>query len=76
VRFIPPSRSIRRNAQRSLLRPPRLQLSEWIETPCGCREIKPNEEKRAVLNGVEAELRRIIGKPPVKAVDPKLRLAA
>jgi hypothetical protein len=29
--------------------------------------------KRAVLNGVAAELRRIIGKP---TSDPKLRLAA
>jgi hypothetical protein len=30
------------------------------------------KEKRAVLDGVAAELRRIIGKPLVKAVDPKL----
>jgi hypothetical protein len=34
------------------------------------------KEKRAVLDGVAAELRRIIGELPVKAVDPKLRLAA
>jgi len=35
------------------------------------------KEKRAVLDGVAAELRRIIGKPAVKAVDPdELRLAA
>jgi len=34
------------------------------------------EEKRAVLDGVAAELRRIIGQPAMKAVDPKLRLAA
>ena len=37
---------------------------------------KRMKEKRAVLDGVAAELRRIIGKPPAKAVDPKLRLAA
>jgi integrase len=37
---------------------------------------KRMKEKRAVLDGVAAELRRIIGKPPVKAVDPKLQLAA
>jgi integrase len=37
---------------------------------------KRMKEKRAVLDGVAAELRRIIGEPPVKAVDPKLRLAA
>jgi hypothetical protein len=29
-----------------------------------------------VLDGVAAELRRIIGEHAVKAVDPKLRLAA
>jgi hypothetical protein len=29
-----------------------------------------------VLDGVAAELRRIISKHPVKAADPKLRLAA
>ncbi|WP_245266277.1 hypothetical protein [Bradyrhizobium sp. WSM1743] len=34
------------------------------------------KEKRAVLNGVAAELRRNIGEPPVKAIDPKLRLVA
>ncbi|MGY4175796.1 hypothetical protein ACVIHH_001087 [Bradyrhizobium sp. USDA 4518] len=34
------------------------------------------QQKRAVLDGVAAELRRIIGKSAVKAVDPKLRLAA
>jgi hypothetical protein len=34
------------------------------------------KEKRAVLDGVAAELRRIVGKHPVKAPDPKLRLAA
>jgi integrase len=37
---------------------------------------KRMKEKRAVLDGVAAELRRIIGKSPVKAVDTKLRLAA
>ncbi|WP_245332182.1 hypothetical protein [Bradyrhizobium sp. NAS80.1] len=37
---------------------------------------KRMKEKRAVLDGVAAELRRIIGKAPVTAVDPKLRLAA
>jgi integrase len=37
---------------------------------------KRMKEKRAVLDGVAAELWRIIGKSPVKAVDPKLRLAA
>jgi integrase len=37
---------------------------------------KRMKEKRAVLDGVAAELRRIIGELPVKAVDPKLRLAA
>jgi integrase len=37
---------------------------------------KRMKEKRAVLDGVAAELRRIIGKHPVKAADPKLRLAA
>jgi hypothetical protein len=34
------------------------------------------KEKRAVLDGFAAELRRIIGEPAAKAVDPKLRLAA
>jgi hypothetical protein len=33
------------------------------------------QQKRAVLDGVAAELRRIIGEP-VKAVDRKLGLAA
>jgi hypothetical protein len=37
---------------------------------------KRMKEKRAVLDAVAAELRRIIGKSPVKVVDPKLRLAA
>jgi len=37
---------------------------------------KRMKEKRAVLDGVAAELRRIIGEPPVKAIDPKPRLAA
>jgi hypothetical protein len=37
---------------------------------------KRMQQKRAVLDGVAAELRRIVGEPPVKAVDPKLRLAA
>ena len=38
---------------------------------------KRMKEKRAVLDGVAAELRRIIGKPAVKAVDAdELRLAA
>jgi integrase len=37
---------------------------------------KRMKEKRAVLDGVAAELRRIIGKPEVKAVDRELRLAA
>ncbi len=37
---------------------------------------KRMKEKRAVLDGVAAELRRIIGKPPVEAADPKLRIAA
>jgi integrase len=37
---------------------------------------KRMKEKRAVLDGVAAELRRIISKHPVKAADPKLRLAA
>ena len=34
------------------------------------------KEKRAVLDGIAAELRRTIGKPAVKAVDQELRLAA
>jgi integrase len=33
-------------------------------------------QKRAVLDGIAAELRRIIDQPPVTAVEPKLRLAA
>jgi integrase len=37
---------------------------------------KRMKEKRAVLDGVATELRRIIGEPQVKAADPKLRLAA
>jgi integrase len=37
---------------------------------------KRMKEKRAVLDGVAAELRRITGKHPVKVSDPKLRLAA
>ena len=37
---------------------------------------KRMKEKRAVLDGVAAELLRIIGKPVVKANDLKLRLAA
>ena len=38
---------------------------------------KRMKEKRAVLDGVAAELRRIIGKPPAKAVEPdRLRLVA
>jgi integrase len=38
---------------------------------------KRMKEKRAVLDGVAAELRRIIGKPPVKAVElDRLRLVA
>ena len=36
---------------------------------------KRMKEKRAVLDGVAAELRRIIGEP-AKAVDRKMRLAA
>jgi integrase len=36
---------------------------------------KRMKEKRAVLDGIALELRRIIGEP-VKAVEPKLRLAA
>jgi len=35
------------------------------------------KEKRAVLDGVAAELRRIVGRPAMKAVDQiELRLAA
>jgi hypothetical protein len=41
-----------------------------------CNHSKRMKEKRAVLDGVAAELRRIIGEPAVRAVDPKLRLAA
>ena len=37
---------------------------------------KRMKEKGAVLDGVAAELRRIIGKPAVKAVDQELRFAA
>src|SRR5262249_35131211 len=37
---------------------------------------KRMKEKRAMLDGVAAELRRIIGKPEVKGVDRELRLAA
>jgi hypothetical protein len=37
---------------------------------------KRMKEKRAVLDGVADELRRITDKPPVKAVDPRLRPAA
>jgi integrase len=37
---------------------------------------KRMKEKRAVLDGVAAELRRIIGEPAVQAAAPKLRLAA
>jgi integrase len=37
---------------------------------------KRMKEKRAVLDGVAAELRRIVGKPAVKAVDQELRFAA
>jgi hypothetical protein len=37
---------------------------------------KRMQQKRAVLDGVAAKLRRIIGKPPAKVVDPRLRLAA
>jgi integrase len=37
---------------------------------------KRMQQKRAVLDGIAAELRRIIGEPAMKAVDPKLRLAA
>ena len=36
---------------------------------------KRMKEKRAVLDGIAAELRRIIGQP-VKAIDRELRLAA
>jgi integrase len=36
---------------------------------------KRMKEKRAVLDGVAAELRRIVGEP-LKAIDPRLRLAA
>ena len=38
---------------------------------------KRMKEKRAVLDGVAAEMRRIIGKPAVKAIDhEELRLEA
>ncbi|MGY4480081.1 hypothetical protein [Bradyrhizobium sp. USDA 3364] len=37
---------------------------------------KGMQQKRAVLDGVAAELRRIIGEPPAKDIVPKLRLAA
>jgi integrase len=37
---------------------------------------KRMQQKRAVLDGIAAELRRIIGEPAVKAVEAKLRLAA
>ena len=38
---------------------------------------KRMKEKRAVLDGVAAELRRIIGKPPMKTVElDRLRLVA
>jgi len=37
---------------------------------------KRMKAKRAVLDGLAAELRRIIGQPGARAVDPKLRFAA
>ena len=37
---------------------------------------KRMKEKRAVLDGLAAELRRIIGKPAVQADDQERRLAA
>jgi hypothetical protein len=33
-------------------------------------------QKRAILDGIAAELRRIIGEPAMKGAEAKLRLAA
>lgn len=83
-----PLLDIRRNALRSLIPPPRPQLSEWIEVrldqAASKKQVVPTvtgkvynhskrmKEKRALLEGVAAELRRIIGTP----AEAELRLVA